>query len=141
MHVAVSSGVEISRSHSSHQDVCDELQGRAFGFRDRYCEEVRTYHTIGDMMDIFKSEQQYWDEQSSQPWSAMLSNYPKALDLSDEDKSRFFQSGTDDAKYVMELSCKYGVKPPEMGTVLDFGCGMGRVAQGFVDQGFKKVLC
>ncbi len=49
------------------------------------------------------------------------------------DLAFFLDSGRGQARFIRELASRHGAPPDEMGAILDFGCGCGRLARWWSD--------
>mmetsp|Transcript_16268 Transcript_16268/g.39946 ORF Transcript_16268/g.39946 Transcript_16268/m.39946 type:complete len:259 (-) Transcript_16268:115-891(-) len=77
-------------------------------------------------------------------WWSVLSNSPQTKDISAEEKAKFYYSGTEHVRKVfrhLELNEESGDYGSGL-SVLDFGCGLGRLAFAFANiQTVQRVAC
>ena len=106
---------------------------------------------FGEVEAVFRAQQDVWEHLgSTNPfWSVLSGNeYDLGNDISPETARDFYQTGEET---VAALLARVALLPglehlanaselPHRGTVLDFGCGLGRLALAFAGR-YERVLC
>jgi SAM-dependent methyltransferase len=84
---------------------------------------------------------QFWNEQFMHPFKATLSNVDEGHDIPLEQQLYFYETGYGEIFQIEALLKQYNAMP-NLGTALDFGCGLARTANAMANHmGFQKVLC
>lgn len=79
-----------------------------------------------------------WGEQD--PYFAVLTDERyRAANLTEEAKRQFFESGRAQVRHVLETCRRHFDRTFQPARVFDFGCGVGRVALPFAEQGAAVV--
>jgi len=98
----------------------------------------RTF-TIPDLYSTFSAHAVEWNLMGkTDAWWSVLTDFPRGADIPEDDKRKFYESGKVHIAYVWQT---LGGRPFDRSqSVLDFGCGVGRLAFAFADV-FGSVAC
>lgn len=78
---------------------------------------------------LFEAARRTWVRLGAEEpyWSVMTDPAYKGEAMDAQAEARFFQSGGEDVRVFLEACRRNALTPPHDGTVLDFGCGVGRL--------------
>mmetsp|Transcript_6561 Transcript_6561/g.24507 ORF Transcript_6561/g.24507 Transcript_6561/m.24507 type:complete len:439 (-) Transcript_6561:65-1381(-) len=98
----------------------------------------RTF-TIPDLYSTFSAHAVEWNLMGkTDAWWSVLTEFPRGADIPEDDKRKFYESGK---VHIADVLQELGGRPFDRSqSVLDFGCGVGRLAFVFADM-FGSVAC
>jgi SAM-dependent methyltransferase len=107
-------------------------------FRSDLCEHD---FTIRSLTRTFAAHSVEWSifGKDNAWWSVLTGINPNAP-ITARMKTNFYNSGAEHVNMVLTMMKKYGNPPDSRGAVMDFGCGLGRLAFNFAKT-FKYVSC
>ena len=142
-------------------DVLNPLTGlvTASGMLRRYHSKTcgRAF-TLPDLTEAYVAQSAVWNMYGHErPWWSVLTSLSPQRDVAPEQKDRFYRSGEEHVKHVMRSMRDQFRGEPDLGwltsneseavtamkdtrTLLDFGCGLGRLAHSFAAH-FGRILC
>ncbi len=92
--------------------------------------------TMPAVYAVFASHQVEWNSMGKHmPWWSVLTGLPKTADVSEHTKAEFYESGV---QHVTGIARSAHLNDK---MVLDFGCGLGRLAFAFANTFNSRVTC
>ena len=92
--------------------------------------------TIRDVYKVFAAHQVEWNSMGkTMAWYSVITDIPKGSQISDQLKDQFYEGGRDQVKATTVGLAMEGKR------VLEFGCGLGRVAFSFANDAGADVTC
>ena len=115
-------------------------------FNSTFC---RTSYTLSDLSEIFSAHSIEWNILGrDQAWYSVIADkrWAGKRDIPKSDKDEFYKSGhahvQDVQRSVIAAQSKKETTSPIRGTVLDFGCGLGRLGMAFAQlPDVNQVFC
>lgn len=87
----------------------------------------------------FEDLSRCWNDYGkSSPYWSVLTN-PEYMYPDEQRIEQFYKSGVLDANYVKTVCEKYMDSPISGKTIIDFGCGLGRISKFLIDFGLKVI--
>lgn len=116
-----------------------------WGCTDLECTQPRCSrdYTFDDLAPTFLSECTQWTVYGRQmPWWSVFTSYPQTATISDEEKKRFYESGSGEVAKAIKIFRESGMTDDQInvGNILDFGCKLGRASASFAKH-FQHVVC
>jgi len=113
-------------------------------YREYESKQCHARFTLQQLYPTFASAAVEWNEMGKiSPWYSVLTGFAKPGEaVSEGRKTTFYATGTKHVEYVLADVRKTERKPPSWrpSSVLDFGCGLGRLAFAFARLG-ADVAC
>jgi len=78
---------------------------------------------------------------ASVPWWSVFAGEPKTIDINDQRKTTFYNSGQEEVNFIIDWSNKFNLKfIDDQLSIIDFGCGLARISWNLANY-FKIVYC
>ena len=108
-------------------------------FHVTWCESE---YTLPELYEAFAAHVVEWSIFGRDtPWWSVHTHFRKGKSLTSSEKLAFYSSGEEHVGTALaQLEARHGVIGPQS-SVLDFGCGLGRLALAFARRPFARVVC
>lgn len=108
-------------------------------YQSEWC---RSEYTLPELYETFAAHVVEWSILGrDRPWQSVHTHFRKGAELSPNQKQKFYESGETHVSTAMrQLENRHGKIGPEA-SILDFGCGLGRLALAFARRPFARVVC
>lgn len=135
--------LEETSNPSAMTALWDEIKHKQREFQSEYCKQT---YTVASLSAVFSAHSVEWSMMGKErAWWSVLTNYEQVPEIPEAEKVKFYQSGVDDVQgnFITGESSPVEIEmrsTGEMGSVLDFGCGLGRMAFALAKH-FQEVTC
>lgn len=95
------------------------------------CGHVDVDGTAKERLALIEHTRGVWSDYGEKdPFFSVLTNDEFKMDsITVEGEKKFYQSGAEDAEEFFKACARNRISPPWNGTIVDFGCGLGRVGE------------
>jgi SAM-dependent methyltransferase len=117
------------------------------GYRAYHVERCHRNYTLVPLIVAFSAHEREWQRMGeTDPWWSVLTSVKKGTGITEEMKASFYKSGREHtARVAKDLDVTGPASRPrfEPKSVLDFGCGLGRLAFSFASRwkSVERVAC